>query len=176
MLSRNPLLIAASLLVAGLFPLAASAFFPPNPEYDLNNDGKISPQEIQTARTADFPLIDKNSNGYISFAEWQSWVDAQKTARFNTLDVDQNGSLSVAEFIASAPKKQDDGIGPRLFKLLDSNANSALSLAEFKVIGGLDRLIFEFAHLDIDSDNQISKAEYLAVPAQGPQGGPRPGR
>lgn len=168
MFTRKSFLISTGLLFACLLPLTTTAF-PHNPDFDLNGDGKITPEEIQTAKAAEFPKIDTDNNGFISFAVLQTWGDAKKTARFNKLDTDANGSLSVVEFEAGKPKHAPDGNGMsgRIFKLLDTDGNGVLSLAEFKVMHGQDHLIMHFARMDTDGDNQISNAEFLATPSHG---------
>ena len=171
MLNRKSLLLTSGLVLSSVFPLTVAAFGP-HPNYDLNGDGKITPEEVQTARAAEFTQIDADANGYISFAEMQAWADAKKTAHFTKVDTDGNGSLTEAEFIAGKPKHAPEGMSGRIFKLLDTDGNGALSLAEFKVMRGSDHLIFHFARIDADGDNQISNAEFLAAPVhKGHRGG-----
>lgn len=166
MLTRKTLLLITGLVLTSVLPMTAAAFphHPHNPDYDLNGDGQITPEEVQAARAAEFPKIDTDGNGFISFAELQTWADAQQTARFNKIDTDANGTLTEAEFIAGKPKHAPEGISGRIFKLLDTDGNGVLSLAEFKALGGQDHLIFRFARMDTDGDNQISNAEYLTPP------------
>ncbi len=168
MLTRKTLLLITGLVLTSVLPMTAAAFphHPQNPDYDLNGDGQITPEEVQAARAAEFPKIDTDGNGFISFAELQTWADLQKTTRFNKLDTDANGSLTEAEFLAGKPKNAPTDVGVRIFKLLDADGNGSLSLAEFKTMGGLDNLILHFARLDTDGDSQISQSEYMTPPAK----------
>jgi len=165
MLTRKALLLTG-LVLASALPLTAAAFphHPQNPDYDLNGDGQITPEEAQAARAAEFPKIDTDGNGFISFAELQTWADAQKSVRFNKLDTDANGSLTEAEFVAGRPQNAPADVGGRIFKLLDVDGNGVLSMQEFKTLIGQDHLIMQFARMDTDGDNQISNAEYLTPP------------
>ncbi|MGZ8218658.1 EF-hand domain-containing protein [Methylomagnum sp.] len=139
---------------------------PPLPaSYDADGDGTITEAEIETARTAEFTSIDTDKNGYASITEAQAWFDSKQTEQFTALDADKNGAISQAELVGAKTGKQLRA-AKTAFKLADTNADSALSLAEFKatlkpINGEVIRL---FANLDTDEDEQISQAEYLAVP------------
>src|SRR5215510_11554502 len=76
--------------------------------FDLNKDGFITPQEMETAATAEFARIDKDKNGSITLDEYLAdSPDASDDEirriknRFAVMDGrgDKNGQVSLAEFI-----------------------------------------------------------------------------
>jgi len=67
--------IAIAGLLVALAGSAAAQGVPPNLLADANNDGKVSPQEIDAVSNARFPKLDLNGDGYVDR------IEAQKLAR-----------------------------------------------------------------------------------------------
>jgi Ca2+-binding EF-hand superfamily protein len=180
MSTRTTLILGAILALASAQTLAhrgSGGKFPAS--YDLDGDGTVTEEEIQTARTAEFAKIDTGGDGTISIAEAQTWLDSRLATEFASLDADQNGSLSQAEFVGSQTGRKAR-LAAKAFKFGDSNGDGALSLAEFKADKPVAReLTRMFAMHDTDDDDQISQAEYLTPPAhllrRGPGEGGGPG-
>jgi Ca2+-binding EF-hand superfamily protein len=161
--------LALSLALA--LPMEAMAFFNPS-EFDTNNDGKLTTQELQAGLTAQFAKIDTNADKYLSLAEMQAWRNSVQVEHFNALDTDKSSSLSLAELQATTTQQRfPENMTEKLFNLLDSDANKVLSWEEYAVLEpGKGKLIRHFVEMDTDDDLQISEAEYLMPPTRG-QGG-----
>ena len=146
------------------------------PEYDLNGDSQLTPEEVQQARAAEFSEIDANADGSLSLAELQAWQQTKISKRFSALDSDANGLLSATEFAAGQTGRRATQ-STKIFKLADTNADGSLSLAEFAAIGPDNgHLIHMFARLDSNDDDVLSKDEYLAVPTHAGRHGGGQGR
>lgn len=178
MITRKSIVLGLCLALSSGAVLAKPGHGPKLPEeYDLNDDGTITEEEIQTARTAEFTAIDTSQDGYINVAEVRAWLDRKQTDAFNKLDTDQSGSLSQTEFVGSATGREARKAG-KAFKFGDTDGDSALSLAEFKALkpvstGEVARM---FDMLDTDDDDRISEEEYLTVPTPPAHGGGRGGQ
>lgn len=149
---------------------------PFGPNYDLDGDGRVTREEIRTARAREFVEMDADHDGSASIAEVKTWLEQQQTSGFNKLDADQSGTLSQAEFVANQ-KGRRARLANKAFKFLDGDGDGALSLAEFRAgrpaAMELTRL---FDHHDLNDDDQLSEDEYLTPPpmaAGGPGSGGR---
>lgn len=166
-MTHKPLIRRLSLSLALLLPAISYAHkggpgLPP--EFDLNGDGTITATEVQTALAADFVKIDTNADSYISLSELIAFHQSKLLTRFNTLDTDVSASLSQAEF-AAANTLITTAEATELFTLVDTDANSALSLEEFSVLEpGKGEIIRHFAHADTDADAKLTQTEFLAGP------------
>lgn len=76
----------------------------------LNNDGQISREELRESLKKTFAFLDKNQDGHISPAELQTAL-TERTGRtqkglvkmmFETLDADGNGMVSMDELASLA--------------------------------------------------------------------------
>jgi len=166
-MTHKPLIRRLSLSLALLLPAISYAHkggpgLPP--EFDLNGDGTITATEVQTALAADFVKIDTNADSYISLSELIAFHQSKLLTRFNTFDIDVSASLSQTEF-ATANTQISTAEATELFTLVDTDANSALSLDEFGVLEpGKGEIIRHFAHADADADAKLTQTEFLAGP------------
>ena len=136
-------------------------------QYDSNQDGTVTTEEIQAARVAEFQQADINANGSLELQELQADMESKQAehqaTRFAQIDTDGNGQLSVAEFQDSHPRT-DTGMATTLFGLADQDKNETLSLEEFTALRSPEGHVWHhFAQLDSDGDGVISAAEYTAA-------------
>lgn len=157
-------------------------------ELDYNGDGVISqaefdrttqdvviddqddlPFELPAACQADFEAfeasddmfpkfatIDKDGNGSLSFKELHTVISAEMNASFDQLDADKNGSLTQAEFFVIDAQDGDTGISEQCWTALEAQDDPA-DEADFQ-----DDLRIEFAVLDMNRDQKVSRAEFLS--------------
>lgn len=105
----------------------------------------------------DFATLDLNSDGGVTMEEMQT----QGQARFAAADTDGDGALSVAEMTAAAQARAGARAAQMLGDL-DTNGDGLLQQAEMQPRGG-DRLDRMFTRLDADADGAISEAEFAAA-------------
>ncbi len=81
--------------------------------FDIDQDGQITLDEVQSQRVAHFQEMDADQNELVSQEEFEAYRTQKREERrqqrldeaFNAADTDGNGVLSQAEFVAAAPKK-----------------------------------------------------------------------
>ncbi|MEK8019972.1 MAG: EF-hand domain-containing protein [Candidatus Parabeggiatoa sp.] len=81
--------------------------------FDLNQDGQITLDEVQSQRVAHFQEMDADQNELVSQEEFEAYRTQKREERrqqrldeaFNAADTDGDGVLSQPEFVAAAPKK-----------------------------------------------------------------------
>jgi EF hand len=88
--------------------------------FDANDDGKLSQEEIDTARGARFTKFDGDSDQALTLAEYQDlWLEAMRERmvdRFQQLDADGDGRVTTEEFQRPFAKtvrrmdRNDDGV------------------------------------------------------------------
>jgi hypothetical protein len=166
-------------LASSLVPVYAQTPPPPPPfdpfkpvltEADTNEDGKVSPAEMKAFKTAEFNAMNTNKNDGLTFAEFYPFVTEAQKAKLAALDSDESGDLALAEFNAINPKATK--FGTAVFKLLDSNADNALSMEEANVLlPGKGDAIVRFTSIDLNRDLVVSLKEFLPPP---PKAGPAP--
>jgi Ca2+-binding EF-hand superfamily protein len=96
-------------------------------KYDLNGDERITQTEITSKKRNIFKHMDSDSDGGISFNEYES-MDMTKRqtllkSRFNKLDLDQDGRLTENEYC--------NYMG--MFDSIDSDGNGELTSVEMGV-------------------------------------------
>lgn len=104
---------------------------------DADNDGKVTPAEIEAFRTAKLTAADTDGDGFLSAEELQAMVLAQMQERANVRaaqmierqDTDGDGKLSMAEMTPPTPQQ-------RMFSRLDTDKDGALSEAELAAAKG----------------------------------------
>lgn len=125
---KNTLLFLASLSLIPL-PLVAEETFK---AYDANQDGTVTYAELARGKKADFDKMDRN----------------------------RDKMITPTEFAAPASEEKDkyDLFATPEFKLIDSDSNQLLSLAEFgkSVAAMINRC-------DTNADNAVSLEEYQKV-------------
>lgn len=136
-------------------------------QYDSNQDGTVTTEEIQTARATEFQQADTNANGTLELQELQVDMESKQAehqaTRFAQIDTDGNSQLSAEEF-QNAHLGPDTGIAATLFGLADQDKNGALSPEEFAALRSPEGHVWRhFAQLDRDGDGVISAAEYTAT-------------
>lgn len=141
---RRALLLSLLISAAPLAALAAShdrATF--ILEEDLNKDGKVDKDEYAQSRAAQFKLVDADHDGRLSHDEYVGEFRAR-------LEAGKVGGKAPA---AKERRKQLDQAEVR-FGVLDTNADGAISAAEFDYSGWA-----MFIHHDADKDGVVSKLE-----------------
>ena len=96
-------------------------------KYDLNGDARITQNEITSKKRTIFHHMDSDSDGGVSFKEYENMDVAKRQAllrsRFNKLDVDQDGQLTEAEYT--------NYMG--MFDSIDSDGDGTLTSVEMGV-------------------------------------------
>jgi len=133
-------------------------------QYDANGDGKVTVEEIQAARVAEFQANDTNGDAVLSLEELQALMQKKRNehvaTRLAELDTDGDGSLSVTEFQAKAPAERA-GNAATLFGLADTNNDNALDATELSVLKSPEGRVWrKFARMDSDGNGVISETEY----------------
>ena len=131
-----PIIMAAALLGGSAFVshAALACGGPRGPggpnlikQFDTNNDGKLTQQEIDAARQARLTEFDADKNGALSLEEYQAlWLDAMRRAMvraFQANDTDGDGSVTIVEFQARFADLVED---------LDRNGDGELTRDELR--------------------------------------------
>jgi len=99
-------------------------------KFDLNKDGEITREEMETARDARFAETDANGDGSISADEMQAAMAARvaqhQQAMFEHLDANKDGSLS-AEEMQAGPRGERPG---KMFDRADANDDGKITREE----------------------------------------------
>ena len=71
-------------------------------EYDTNEDGKLTQEEVDQARAGQLKKFDKDGDGMLSIGEYEAlWLDAMRERmvdRFQEHDADGDGKVTQEEF------------------------------------------------------------------------------
>jgi len=154
MASVLALVVAAGAVSAQEAGKAPSKKGPKMPEFsqlDTNNDGKVTPEELQAfhaAKKAEMvKALDANGDGKITLDEMKAAAVAKAPEgkadraaekaekRFKKLDSEGKGEISVETLLA--PKEGGKGKGPhaKMFEKLDTDKDGALSAEEYAKAG-----------------------------------------
>lgn len=141
-------------------------------QFDLNEDGSISGEEVQSVLDEKFATADTNTDGLLTQEEitvaHQQEHQERAASRFAELDTDGNGSLSLEEF--QAGKQVDEtkyaDKSERMLSRLDANGDGMLSSLEMN-----SPLVDRFTNMDTDGDGVISTEELNQTPARHGRGG-----
>ena len=123
---------------------------------DLNLDGKLSKEELNTAfKEAGMEMkkdqlnkviesIDFDGNGYIEYEEFirvtlpkeQLFTEANLKTAFDMFDLDKNGTISLSEFkeILGLGKIKDKNVNKELLKEIPIKGNEEITFEQFKKI------------------------------------------
>ena len=125
------------------FSLSSAAFAQEEPpanslrwfeSFDLNKDGFITPEEMETAGASEFDRIDK----------------------------DHNGTISITEYLADSPDASDDELRRirNRFAVMDKrgNGDGVVSKAEFINFG---KFVISVADQNGDGDGRMSREEFV---------------
>lgn len=132
---------------------------------DADGDGRISPEEMQAARLAEFNAI-RGDDYFVTLAELTTGQQNKAMARYTALNTDGADGLTVAEFTAGKTGERAV-MATNLFKIGDTDANSLLSLDEFKALAATISPILPFAAMDTNGDGMLSEAELTTPPRRG---------
>lgn len=167
--------------------------------YDVDEDGVLSIEEIQTMKEARETRRDQwrnrwdtNEDGVIDEQEREAArealrqrIEERRGERFNDADTDGDGCLSLAEFmaipaVADLAERMPEAPA-RIHARLDANDDGCLSLEEFLVHlrhrhEHMWRNAETFAQADGDDDGQLNLREFSEIPqvkrlAEDPQRG-----
>jgi Ca2+-binding EF-hand superfamily protein len=115
----------------------------------------------------DFATLDMNSDGSVSLEELQS----RGQARFATADANNDGGLSAEELIAAAGDRASDRAA-NMIERHDENGDGVLQMDEMPRRGGGDRAERMFERADADGDGALSQEEFeTAKERRGERGG-----
>jgi Ca2+-binding EF-hand superfamily protein len=115
---------------------------------DWNRDGRVDNEDRQIAER--FRGYDMNNDGQVTVAEWSA--DDRLFAR---LDTNRDRLLTMQEYTAGAGFRLDSLGGPAYgFAGIDRNRDGWITRNEWN-LGGND-----FARLDVNRDNRISRFEF----------------
>jgi Ca2+-binding EF-hand superfamily protein len=102
--------------------------------FDLNKDGFITPEEMETAGASEFDRIDK----------------------------DKNGTISITEYLADSPDASDDEVRRirNRFAVMDKrgNGDGVVSKPEFIAFG---KFVISVADQNGDRDGRMSREEFV---------------
>ncbi|WP_069472016.1 EF-hand domain-containing protein [Candidatus Marithrix sp. Canyon 246] len=139
-------------------------------QFDVNQDGSISGEEVQSVLDQKFTTADTNTDGLLTQEEITvaHELEHQERAakRFAELDTDGSGSLSLDEFQAGKPPAdKHGGRSEGMFSRLDLDGDGMLSSLEKNA-----PLVDKFTRMDTNQDGVISTEELNQKPA-GHRGG-----
>jgi len=110
---------------------------------DRDNQARVSYAEfVRTMRAGGFAKADKNSDGSVTWQEWQQFDTSPDTRKhFDSLDTNNDGTLTPDEWKAGLEKT---GVSMSLFKQLDADQDGTLGPSELKrrPVSGLFQLQF----------------------------------
>jgi Ca2+-binding EF-hand superfamily protein len=137
---------------------------------DGNKDGKLSKEEMRTARAKahekhkgafeqHFKDADKDGDGMLSKAEADGAKMPGLTTHFEKADANQDGKVSKEEIQASRKRMHDEHAAR--VKAADKDGDGALSKAEAEA-GKLPGLVKHFDKLDVNKDGKVGPEEVHA--------------
>lgn len=114
-------------------------------------------QAQQHQERPDFATLDINSDGALTMEELQT----QGEARFVAADTDGDGGLSAQELTAAA-NAGAQGRTARMLERLDANDDGVLQQSEMRPRDGAG-LARMFENIDADDDGTVTEAEFEAA-------------
>ncbi len=96
--------------------------------YDLNDNGKISPAEYNEVAThITVVAFDANEDGAVTLAEWQTLEGAKSDAKFGKVDRNKDGKVTMEEALAHSKVHKPFA---KRFAAVDTNRDGSVDLAE----------------------------------------------
>jgi Ca2+-binding EF-hand superfamily protein len=171
--------IAAALLSVSVTATADDGMFSKQSEmtqmllnYDANGDGIISRDELLAAKTDEFNNADTDTDGYLSWEEFQALAASKEADRLDTaftlIDADASGDVTVDEFSAMFTNKS--AYETETVFAWVAGDDAVLSAEEFVAMHpeNASKGIWRFVGMDDDEDGQLSVDEYTDMPAERP--------
>ncbi len=128
-------------------------------EFDVNQDGSISGDEVQSVLTEKFTAADADGDGLLTQDEMSTAHEQRHQERaakhFAQLDTDENGSVSVEEFQAGKPPGGRHCGGSKPMFSQDETSETREQLHQ-------ERAAEHFAELDTDGSGSLSVEEFQA--------------
>jgi Ca2+-binding EF-hand superfamily protein len=138
-------------------------------DFDTNQDGSITGDEVQAVLTERFTVADTDGDGLLTQDEMsiahEQLRKEEAAKRFAELDTDGNGLVSLEEFQATMPSfsGKRGGGAERMFSRLDQDGDGSLSEAEMSsgpfADKHSDKAERMFSRLDQDGDGLVSSTE-----------------
>ena len=108
---NKKLIIGTAILPLALVCATSIARMPGPPSlerFDADDDGRVTREEIEAVRAAEFADADSDGDGVLSFAELEAFEQQQRQERlaeeFAQLDQDGSGGISAQEFSDGNPQ------------------------------------------------------------------------
>lgn len=134
--------------------------------FDTDGNGRVTRQEIEAVRAADFAGADLDGDGALGYVELQTLEEQQKAERlahaFASLDEDDSGAISDREFVDGHPREGAEAAA-FVFSIADTDGNDSLSQEELAALRQLGPGPWHFTILDHNSDGSISQDEFVAA-------------
>lgn len=135
--------------------------------FDTDGDGRVSREEMEAARAAEFTAADTNGDGVLNYTEFLELEQQHRAERvtneFTFLDQDSSGSISATEF-ANGHSEVSITAATFVFTTADTDSNGSLSTAELETLMNNGKEIWHFARMDSDGNNNLSQSEFTAAP------------
>lgn len=135
-------------------------------QFDLNQDGQIGQDEVQSILTDEFSKLDTDSDGFVSFAEFQQAAPPTGPGMHHGGRMPPVGGCATTDTTATGTTTTDtttDSTTTTDTTTTTTDATTTATTAGCQPpAGALQHQQARFTRLDTDGDGQISKAEFIA--------------
>lgn len=140
--------------------------------FDVNKDGSLTQDEVQSVQSGFFTAADTNGDGFLTIEEFEAARAQERethlTEKFAELDSNGDGGIAADELTnAAGPDRHLS----RHFAKVDTNGDGSITLEEMRAsmqakeaqMGDrhAQKEAQRFAKLDTDSDSKLSMTEFL---------------